>query len=182
MKFNNREEIKEILQKEISNEEKRNLIANLKNYKSEIGRIISTDYELDIEEGQVWDNLGKSTSWTDRNADNVEFKPELGGEIKYVLQVEGEIEGYQVQYLSHEKIFDELYYNQDLDEDEADEIACEISEDEVYLELMDLLGSDGDMSNEAEILVPAETKLRIKEINDGRADMGYIEVILEEIE
>jgi len=68
-----------------------------------------------------------------------------------------------------------------MDEDEADEIAYEISNDEVYVELMDLLGSDGDMDNEAEILVPAETKFEIVEINDGREDTGYIEIILREV-
>lgn len=181
MKFRNREEIKSILEMDITDGEKLNLIANLKNYKTDVGRIILVDEELEIEEGQIWDNLGKATSWTDRNADNVEFRPEGGGEIKYVLHVEGEVEGYQVQYLSHDNIFNELYYNQDLDEETADDIADEISNDEAYLELMYLLGSDGDMQNEAEILVPAETKMEIVEINDGREDVGCIEVILREV-
>lgn len=181
MEFKNREQIKEILSMNIEDEEKKNLIANLKNHKTDIGRIIAVDEELNIREGQVWDNLEKATSWTDRNAGNAEFKPEGGGEIKYVLHVEGEVEGYRVQYLSHESIFNELYYNQDLDEDEADEIAYQISSDEVYVELMDLLGSDGDMDNEAEILIPAETKLQIVEINDSREDVGHIEVILREV-
>jgi hypothetical protein len=180
MKFRNREEIKSILEMNISDNEKRNLIANLKNYKTDIGRIISVNRELEIEEGQIWDNLGKATSWTDRNASNVEFRPESGRKIKYVLYAEG-VEGYQVQYLSYDNIFNELYYNQDIDEEIADDIADEISNDEVYLELMRLLGSDGDMQNEAEILVPATTNFIIKEINDGRDDVGYIEVILKEV-
>ena len=179
MRFRNREEIKEILEMNISDNEKRNLIANLKNCKTDIGRIILVNEELEIEEGQIWDNLGKATSWTDRNADNVEFRPEGDGKIKYVLHAEG-VEGYQVQYLSYDNIFNELYYNQDLDEEMADDIADEVSSDEVYLELMRLLGSDGDMQNEAEILVPAETNFVIKEINDGRGDVGYIEIILKE--
>ena len=103
-----------------------------------------------------------------------------GGEIKYVLHAEG-VEGYQVQYLSFENLFNELYHEQDLDEETAEEIADKISSDEVYLELMRLLGSDGDMQNEAEILIPAETKFVIKEINDGRGDVGYIEIILKEV-
>ena len=180
MKFRNREEIKSILEMNISDNEKRNLIANLKNYKTDIGRIISVNRELEIEEGQIWDNLGKATSWTDRNASNVEFRPESGRKIKYVLYAEG-VEGYQVQYLSYDNIFNELYYNQDLDEEMADDIADEVSNDEVYLELMRLLGSDCDMQNEAEILVPATTNFIIKEINDGRDDVGYIEVILKEV-
>ena len=179
MRFRNREEIKEILEMNISDNEKRNLIANLKNYKTDIGRIILVNEELEIEEGEIWSNLGKATSWTDRNADNVEFRPEGGGKIKYVLHVEG-VEGYQVQYLSYDNVFNELYYERDLEEEVADRIADRIANDEVYLELMRLLGSDGDMQNEAEILVPAETKLEIVEINDGREDVGYIEIILKE--
>ena len=65
--------------------------------------------------------------------------------------------------------------------EDAEELADKISSDEIYLELMRLLGSDGDMQNEAEILVPAETKMEIVEINDGRKDVGYIEVILKEV-
>lgn len=179
MKFKNREEIKEILEMNIADGEKINLIANLKNYKTDIGRIILTDEELNLHEGQIWDNLQQATSWTDRNADNVEFRPEGGGEIKYVLHVEG-VEGYQVQYLSYDNVFNELYYERDLEEEVADRIAEEVSSDEIYLELMKLLGSDGDMDSEAEILVPAETKMEIVEINDGRDDVGYIEIILKE--
>ena len=180
MRFRNREEIKEILEMNISDNEKRNLIANLKNYKTDIGRIILVNEELEIEEGEIWSNLGKATSWTDRNADNVEFRPEGGGEIKYVLHVEG-VEGYQVQYLSYDNVFNELYYERDLEEEVADRIADEVSSDEVYLELMRLLGSDGDMDSEAEVLVPSNTKLEIVEINDGRDDVGYIEVVLREV-
>lgn len=180
MKFRNRKEIKEILEMNISDGEKKNLIANLKNYKTDIGRIILTDEELNLHEGQIWDNLQQATSWTDRNADNVEFRPEGGGKIKYVLHAEG-VEGYQVQYLSYDNVFNELYYERDLEEEVADRIAEEVSSDEIYLELMRLLGSDGDMQNEAEILIPAETKFVIKEINDGRDDVGYIEVILREV-
>ena len=180
MKFRNKEKIKSILEMNISDNEKRNLIANLRNYKTDIGRIILTDEELNLHEGQIWDNLQQATSWTDRNADNVEFRPEGGGKIKYVLYVEG-VEGYQVQYLSYDNIFNELYYERDLEEEVADRIADEISSDEVYLELMKLLGSDGDMDSEAEVLVPSDTKLEIVEINDGRDDVGYIEVILREV-
>lgn len=83
--------------------------------------------------------------------------------------------------MSYDNIFNELYYERDLEEEVADRIADEVSNDEVYIELMRLLGSDGDMQNEAEILVPATTNFIIKEINDGRDDVGYIEVILKEV-
>ena len=173
MKFNNREEIKEILQMNISNEEKRNLIANIKNIKVDLGRIIKVDYELDLGIGQEWDNLGKATSWTNRDKENEGFKAENDGEIEYVLQFEnGAVEGYEVQYLQLEELIDN-----GMNEDEAEELV----EDTVYIELMDLLGSDADMSLEAEVIVPAETKLEIVEINNGMNDMGYIEIILKEI-
>jgi hypothetical protein len=182
MKFKNREEIKQILDMNITDAEKRNLIANLKNYKTEVTRIIVTDYELNIKEGQIWDNQGKATSWMDANAENTrQFIPETDRSIMYVLIVDGEVEGYQVQYFSYDKLFEYFYYDLDMEEDQADELAYQLANDEVYLKLMELLGSDGDMENEAEILIPAETQFRIKEINDGREDVGYIEVILEQI-
>jgi len=180
MKFRNREEIKSILEMNISDEKKKNLIANLKNHKTNLGRIISVNRELEIEEGKLWDNLGKATSWTDMNDDKGSFSPETPKKIDYFLIAE-DIEGYKLQYLSFENLFNELYHEQDLDEETAEEIADKISSDEVYNELMKLLGSDGDMDSEAEILVPAETKMEIVEINDGRDDVGYIEVILKEV-
>lgn len=180
MKFKNREEIKNILEMNITENEKRNLIANLKNHKTDLGRIISVNEELEIEVGQEWDNLNQATSWTDRNDDNESFNPETSAEIDYILVVEN-IEGYKVQYLGYDNVFNELYYNQDLDEDTAEELADEISSDEVYNELMDLLGSDGEMDSEAEVLVPSNTRFEIAEINDGREDVGYIEIILKEV-
>lgn len=182
MEFKNREEIKQILDMNITDAEKRNLIANLKNYKTNVSRVITTDYELDLKEGDIWDNQGRATSWMDANAENTrQFIPESNRAIMYILKVDGEVEGYQVQYLN----FDKLYYqflDEGMTEEEAENKAEEISEDEVYLRLMDLLGSDADMESEAEILVPAETQLKIKEINDGREDVGYIEVILEVVQ
>lgn len=173
MKFNNKEQIKEILEMDITNKEKRNLIANIKNITADLGRSIKVDEELKLEVGQEWNNLNQATSWTNRDKENEGFKTENDGEIEYILQFEnGEIEGYEVQYLQ----FDELVDN-GMDEGEAEELA----EDEVYIELMDLLGSDADMKLEAEVLVPAETKFEIVEINDGREDIGYIEIILKEI-
>lgn len=182
MKFNNRSEIKNILEMNITNEEKKNLIANIKNIKTDLARIISVDYELELKVGDIWDNRGQAASWSDMNEEirNTAFTPELGGETEYVLIVEN-VEGYKVQYLGFDNIFDELYHNQDFDEDTADEIAYKVSSDEVYVELMSLLGNDGDMNDEAEVLVPAEAKFEIAEINDGREDIGYIEIILKEV-
>lgn len=178
MKFKNREEIKNILEMNIDKAEKRNLIANIKNIKTDLGRVITADRELEIEVGQEWNNLGKSTSWTNTKVYNENFKPELGGEIEYFLTVE-DVEGYEVQYLNFDILFDTL--SEEMEEEEAEALAEEISEDETYIELMNVLGSDADMTNEAEVLVPSETKFEIVAIEDNRRDMGYIEVILKEI-
>ena len=169
----NKQEIKAILETEITDGEKRNLIANIKNVTADLGRLIRTDQELEIKVGQEWNNLNQATSWTNRDKENEGFKPENDGEIEYMLQFEnGKVEGYEVEYLDFETLVDD-----GMDEDEAEELA----EDETYLELMDLLGSDADMKLEAEVLVPAETKFEIVEINDAREEEGYIEVILKEI-
>lgn len=169
----NKQEIKAILEMEITDGEKKNLIANIKNVKADLGRLIRTDQELEIKVGQEWNNLNQATSWTNRDKENEGFKPENYGEIEYMLQLEnGKVEGYEVEYLDFETLVDD-----GMDEDEAEELA----EDETYLELMDLLGSDADMKLEAEVLVPAETKFEIVEINDAREEEGYIEVILKEI-
>lgn len=173
MKFNNREEIKNILKMDISNKDKKNLIANLKNHKSNLGRTIKVNYELDIKEGQIWDNQGVATSWTDRSVEiaNTGFRSETDGDIEYILFVDG-VKGYQVQYFNYDSL-----ESLGLEDSEIDSLL----EDEVYDELMDLLGSDGDMEDEAEVLVPAESKFEVVEINDGRDDIGYIEVMLKEI-
>lgn len=176
--FKNREEIKKILEMNIDNNEKKKLIANIRNCKAKIARIIATDYVLDIKEGEIWDNRAKATSWADRNRCTRTFEPELERKVIYVLKVEDLVEGYQVQYLSFDKLYHQ-FLDEGMTEEEAEERAEKIAEDEVYLKLMDLLGSDADMESEAEILVPAETVFRIKEINDGREDEGHIEVILE---
>lgn len=180
MKINNRKELKEILNMNISDSEKINLIANLKNHKTHAMRMIEVDEILDLEIGQVWDNQGSATSWSDMEKKGAAFNAETTREVRYLLEVD-EVEGYEVQYLGYDNIFDELYYEQDLEEDEADEIAYNLSNDEVYKAVMDLLGSDGDMDSEREILVPAETKMKIIEISDAREDEGYIYIKLEVI-
>lgn len=148
------------------------MIARLKNHKTDLGRILAVDHELDIRAGQIWDNKNEATSWTDRNKDNVEFKTELGGDIKYLLQIEGNVAGYEVQYFDYDEL-EEL----GLEEDEIDELL----EDEVYEELMNLLGTDADFKDEAEVLVPRDTKLIITEVEDARDDTGYIHVTLREV-
>lgn len=182
IQFKHRDKIKAILEMNISDQEKKNLIANLKTCKTDVARVIVTNQELNIKKGDIWDNQGKATSWSDMNDENnnATFIPETTRAIEYVLKAEN-VEGYKVQYLSYERLFHYFYYDLDMKEDEADELADKISSDKVYNELMHLLGSDGDMASEAEILVPAETQFIIKEINDGRDDVGYIEVILEKI-
>src|SRR5690606_25734069 len=139
-KFKNREEIETILKKNISDEEKKNEIANIKNHKTDAVRIIQTDNELDIKEGQIWDNQGKATSWTDINDEHpgAAFMPETTRGITYVLEVEG-VEGYKVQYFDYDNLYDKLY-GEGMSESQADEIASKLSNDKVYQDLMFLLG------------------------------------------
>lgn len=174
MKFNKKMEIKNILEMNITDQEKKEMIANLKNYKGELVRTIVTDYELDLQEGQEW-NIEKAQSWAKYGN---EFIAETSGEITYSLIIEDEVEGYEVQYFDYDNIFNKLYIDEDMNEEEAEKIAETLSEDETYTELMDLLGSAGDMEQEQEVLVPGNTKLKIKEILDGREDIGHIEIRL----
>src|SRR5690606_7774585 len=105
------------------------------------------------------------------------FMPETTRGITYVLEVEG-VEGYKVQYFDYDNLYDKLY-GEGMSESQADEIASKLSNDKVYQDLMFLLGSDGSMESERELLVPAETKMRIVEISDEREETGYIHVKLE---
>lgn len=174
MKFNNREEIKNILEMNIADEEKKNMIANLKNIKTDLTRIISLNYELEIGEGQKWNNQNEATSWADGDSGKA-FETRDNGSIEYVLFAK-DVEGYKVQYFDYDKLFDDLYI--ELGDEEAERIAEELSEDEVYIELMELLGADGAMEDESEVLVPKETEFIIEEITDAREDLGYIEIVL----
>lgn len=59
------------------------------NCKANIGRIIKPSYQLELEEGDLYDNLGKVESWTEENDDGEAFKPEADyGEYTYLLQCE----------------------------------------------------------------------------------------------
>ena len=51
----------------------------------DLGRIITTNYEVDFVEGTIYDNQGKAESWTDRDNSRVAFTPETSGAITYVL-------------------------------------------------------------------------------------------------
>ena len=51
----------------------------------DIGRIITTNWELNFIEGEVYDNRGKVESWTDRDNSTVAFRPESTGQTTYVL-------------------------------------------------------------------------------------------------
>lgn len=153
-------------------------IANLKTTTTDISRIITVDEELDLEEGQIVSNLGNS--WTDINDDNLDkvFTPVVDREIEYIFFAEN-VSGYKVQYFDYDDLFNKYYIDEDMTEDDADDLAEKISENEVYVNFMNLIGSSGEMKKECEMLVSNEQKFKIKEINDGREDVGYIEIILE---
>lgn len=56
------------------------------NATKDLGRIITTNYELDFVEDSIYDNQGNVESWTDRDNSTVAFQPESTGSITYVLQ------------------------------------------------------------------------------------------------
>ena len=147
-----RNEIKEILNKNISDEEKKEMIAKLNNTTTDLARIIKTSELLDLEEDQIVDNLG--LSWTDQNDRNNTqgFEVETNNNITYLFTVEN-ASGYKVEYLEDE-------------------------EDEVYQDLCFLLGTDVDCFRECEVLVNKETKFEIKNIYDERDEVGIITVEL----
>lgn len=166
--FKNRYEIKNILDMNISDAEKKELIAQLKNIKTNIGRSImiseeEVQYFLNLE-NTVIDNLG--LSWTDREDDNNEgFTSETLNDVEIVFHANN-VKGYKLQY-----------FNEFLIEDE--DLLYELLEDEVYENLMDLLGSDNEMYKESEVLVSNDVCFKVIEVNDGREDVGFIEIKLE---
>ena len=63
----------------------KNELAKNINAVKDLGRIITTNFELDFTEGTIYDNHGKVESWTDRDNSKVAFIPETTGKIMYVL-------------------------------------------------------------------------------------------------
>ena len=164
-----REEIRQILEMNISDNEKIEKIAKLNTITTDINRIILIDNveDLELEEGQTVNNLGNS--WADRNK-NCEYMTTEGmGNIKVILAANN-VSGYEVQYLN----LDYLMYDLDLDEEEAEEIEF----DEVYQELLELLGTDSDASQESEVLVSNDTRFKVSKIYGYDEDANSIEVEL----
>lgn len=59
-------------------------IAKNINHVADITRIISVNYELDLKEGDMYDNRGKAESWADRNLNTRKFIPANKG-IEYLF-------------------------------------------------------------------------------------------------
>lgn len=173
----NRNEIKEILEMNISDNDKIDRIAKLGTTRTDIGRVILTDELLDWKEGQIITKVGRH--WADRNNNNISnigYQPDSGmGDIEYFISVEN-VKGYKVPYYN-EYYFQELGY----DYDESIDKAAEMEEDEVYRGLLDLIGSDPDMEDECEILISNDKKFKIDLICDERDETGYITVELVEV-
>jgi len=55
------------------------------NHTADIARTIKLNYELDLVEGELYDNRGKAESWTDRDKGTRSFIPETEGTIDYVF-------------------------------------------------------------------------------------------------
>ena len=60
-------------------------IAKQINHKADIARIIAVNYELDLKEGEIYDNRGLAESWSDKDRSQQAFIPEIGGNIEYVF-------------------------------------------------------------------------------------------------
>lgn len=163
-----REQIKQILELNLSEEQKIEKIANLNTIKTDINRVILIDdiEDLELEEGQTVKNLGNS--WADSNKDCEYMAEDEMGNVEVVFTAE-DVEAYEVQYLD----IDHLMFDLDIEEEEAEEIAL----DEVYQDLLWLLGTDADASQEAEILVSNEKEFTVKEISIDES-INLIEVKL----
>lgn len=173
----NREEIKEILEMDISSEEKVDRIAKLGNTRTDIGRVIMAHDLLDWKEGDIITNVGQH--WADRNdkkIGDIGYQPDSGlGDIEYFVFAY-DVEGYKIPY------YDESYFlDLGYDYDEAEEMAERAEEDEVYIGLLNLIGSGPNMANECEILIPNDKKFRIDSIYDERDEVGNITVELKAV-
>jgi hypothetical protein len=51
----------------------------------DLARTITTNWEMDFQESQIYDNQGKTESWADRDRATRSFIPESTGQITYVL-------------------------------------------------------------------------------------------------
>lgn len=70
-------------QTNIKNSLKDKIAKNI-NHVADITRIISVNYELDLKEGDMYDNRGKAESWADRNLNTRKFIPANKG-IEYLF-------------------------------------------------------------------------------------------------
>lgn len=68
-----------------------------------IGRRIELNYKLDLEDGDLYDNLGKVESWTEENEDGEAFKTEsYHGEYTYIFKCEN-VPCHRVDYNNKEE-------------------------------------------------------------------------------
>lgn len=63
----------------------KNELANNINEIKDLARTITTNWEMDFQEGQIYDNQGKAESWSDRDNSKAAFRPESGGQITYIM-------------------------------------------------------------------------------------------------
>lgn len=63
----------------------KNDIAQNINAVKDLARTITTNWEMDFAEGNLYDNRGKAESWADRDNVKASFIPETTGSITYVL-------------------------------------------------------------------------------------------------
>lgn len=175
--FKFRNEIKEILEMDLEEKDKLDKIAELKTTTTEAGRVISVREDEALEwldmEGEIVKGIGRH--WTDANGDNIlseDFNNETQRDMDVVFKVEN-VKGYKVQYFGERalcRVFE--------DDEEMYNFINEMEEDEVYQGVMDLIGTDADMSNEQEIIISNNTEFIVDYVSDSRDEEGHIIVNL----
>lgn len=175
--FKFREEIKTILGMDIEDYDKLDKIAEVATTTTDATRVISVRED----EGLKWlDKIGERVTgigrhWADVNGDHLlssAFENETQKEVEVVFFV-NDVKGYKVQYFG-EKAMGSLFE----DEDAMYEFIDKMEEDEVYQEIMDLIGSDADMENEQEFIISNNTEFIVDNVYDARNEEGFIVVNL----
>lgn len=161
--FKYKEQLKEILAMELSDNEKKDLIGELETTKTDVARqILVSEYEaeefLELEEGEIIEDLGRHfADRNDKNISNMGYTPSRHlGNVQVMFYIYN-VKGYKLQYL------------EDL-------------EDETYLAVMDLFGSGAEMQNECEIILSNNNKYEVYYICDERDEVGCITIELDLVE
>lgn len=81
----------------------KNEIAKNINYKTNIGRIISTNHKLNLSEGEIYDNQGKAESWMDRETVERDFVVENEATYTYYFTCDN-VPCHKVDYTNQKEV------------------------------------------------------------------------------